>query len=113
MNLNIPLGFICLLLLVPSGGFCIAEESPGYVGYIQGGEASVTNGTGGNMVITIQDIIPYCHVPDSGQSYLVPVAGLTNSSFPLNAAWVFYGADGESLVSCTGIKFAYYYEALI
>lgn len=91
-----PLGFISLLLLVSFGGFCVAEESPGYVVYVQGGEVSITNGTSGNMVVAIQDIIPYCHVQDSGKSYLVPVAGLTNSSLPLNAALVFYRVDGES-----------------
>ncbi|MFH0966703.1 MAG: hypothetical protein V1862_03345, partial [Methanobacteriota archaeon] len=45
--------------------------------YIQGGASTVTNGSDGNMVITIQDVIPYFNLAYRDKSHLTPIEQLT------------------------------------
>lgn len=43
-----------------------------------GWETTITDGTDGGMVITIQDIIPYFHFADGERSRLLPIEQLVN-----------------------------------
>ena len=62
MNHHVLVGFICLFLLISLAGLCIADESPGYMVYVQGGESSITNGSGGVYMMTVKDIVPYFYL---------------------------------------------------
>lgn len=96
MNGYVSLGFISLLLLILFAGVCIAEDAPGSVVYIQGGESIITHGSDGTYILNVQDVIPYIHVSDGVRSHLESVGFLPIFSYPINAAVVFSGADGES-----------------
>ena len=98
MNRNIRLGVICSILLGSLAGFCVADEAPSYLVYVQGGESSITNGSDGAYVITVKDIIPYVHIADGEKSSLKLVERLTNLTYPMNAALVLSGADNETTV---------------
>ncbi|MDD1727831.1 MAG: hypothetical protein LUQ50_02030 [Methanospirillum sp.] len=89
-------GVICSVLLVALAGFCIADEAPGYLVYVQGGEGSITNGSDGATVITVKDIVPYYHITDNEKSSLIPVERLANLPYPLSTALVFSGDDNET-----------------
>jgi hypothetical protein len=97
MNHHVSLGFICLLLSVFLLGVCCADETSEYVAYIQGGESSLINGSDGMVILTINDSIPYFHILNGEKEYLVPVELLSLYKYPLKAAAVFSGADGESV----------------
>lgn len=97
MNRYASLGFIFSLLLVLLAGICIADEVPGSVMYIQGKESSITEGSDGEMMVTVQDIVPYFHISVGDKNYLEPVSELSGIMYPLNAAIVFSGADDESV----------------
>jgi len=97
MNYYVFYGFISLLLLICLAGVGMAEEAPGSVVYVQGGVSSITEGADGEMIITVQDIIPYFHLPNGNESFLMPVEFLSVDAYPLNAAVVFSGADDESV----------------
>jgi len=62
-----------------------------------GNSHSILQETGGMMVITIQDLIPYLYVSDNEKSVLSPVEDLFGYATPLNAALVFSGPDGNSV----------------
>ena len=96
MNHYILLGFICSFLLVSFAGSGMAEDSPGSVAYLQGGQSIITNGTDGMTDIIVQDLVPYVHVTDGKKSILIPVQQLTNMTAPMNAALVLSGEDKES-----------------
>ena len=96
MTHSVLLGFICLLLLISLTGVSMAAESPGYALYVQGGVSSITNGTDGMTVITVMDVIPYFHITDGNKSLLLPIEGLTNITYPLDAAVVLSGTGNES-----------------
>ena len=74
----------------------MADEVPSYLGYVQGGESTITDGTNGTSVITVNDLIPYFHLADGNKSSLIPVERLTNMTNPMNAAMVFSGAENET-----------------
>lgn len=90
-------GLFCLLLLVSLAGFCIADEAPGYSVYIQGGELSMTEDADGLMLVTIQDVVPYICLEFEKGDRLLPISDVTIFQFPLNAALVFSGTDGDSI----------------
>jgi hypothetical protein len=98
MDHSLSLGFISLLLLVSLAGFCVADEAPGSLVYIQGGESFITNGTDSGYVITVKDIIPYFHFTDGEKSSLFPVDLLTNLTYPVNAALVLSSENNETAV---------------
>jgi len=97
MKLYVSLGLVCSLLLVFFAGICIADEVPGSIMYIQGGESSITAGLDGEQLITVQDVIPYFHISVGNKNYLEPVSELSGITYPLNAALVFSGGDSESV----------------
>jgi hypothetical protein len=96
MNRYISLGVICLLLLFLMIGVCMADETPSYLGYVQGGGSSITDGANGTYMITVNDVNPYFHLADGNKSTLIPVKQLTNMTYPMNAAMVFSGTDNET-----------------
>lgn len=96
MNNDFSFLFICSLLLISLPGVCMAEESPTFVAYVQGGESSLNTDPNGVSVITVRDIAPYFHITDGEKSYLLSVGNLPGYSFPLNAALVFTEPDNES-----------------
>ena len=96
MNRQFLRGLAYLFLLVSLAGVCIAEDIPGSVVYLQGGESSITNGSDGMPVVTVQDLVQYVHVTDGKKSILIPVQQLTNMTAPMNAALVLSGEDKES-----------------
>lgn len=98
MNHCLSLGFICSFLLISLAGFCIADEVPRYLVYVQGGESSITNGTDGAYEITMKDITPYFHITDEKKSNLVPIEVLSNLTYPMNAALVLSSVDNETTV---------------
>jgi len=98
MNRSMVLGFISLFLLVFLAGFCIADDAPSYIAYIQGGESSIANGSDSAYVITMKDIIPYLHMSDGKESSLIPVTSLPYLKYPMDAALVFFNADNETTV---------------
>lgn len=83
-------------MLVSLTGVCMGENSPGYTIYVQGGGSSISPGSDGQSVMTVEDIIPYSHITNGVMSYLMPVERLVNMTFPLNAAIVFSGDTGQS-----------------
>jgi hypothetical protein len=92
------LGFICSFLFVSLAGFCMADETPAYVLYIQGGGSTVAEiDDDGMQVLTIHDIIPYFHFLNGERSNLVPIQSLCGLAFPAEAALLFKGAGGESV----------------
>ncbi|MFH0966216.1 MAG: hypothetical protein V1862_00825 [Methanobacteriota archaeon] len=98
MNHFLSLGFISSLLLVSLAGICVADNAPGYLVYIQGGESSIMNGSDGAYVITVKDIVPYFHTTNGVINSLIPVERLNNPTSPLNAALVFSDKGNESTV---------------
>lgn len=97
MNRYVSLGFIFSLLLVLLAGICIADEVPGSMMYIQGGESSITEGLDGEKLITVQDIVPYLQLSVGNKNYLEPVSEFSGITYPLNAAIVVSGCDKESV----------------
>jgi hypothetical protein len=97
MNHGILAGFTCFFLLLSLTGLCVAEEAPEYTLYIQGGESSIAEDADGGMQITIQDVVPYIFSGNGNKSLLLPVRQISLYSFPMNAALVFSGPDGESV----------------
>lgn len=85
---------LVFLLILP--GFCVAEEVPGLVAYVQGGNASIKEDPDGSLVLTVHDIIPYFYLKSEKNSYLIPLDGLSGFSYPLNAAVLFSGSDADS-----------------
>ena len=108
MNQHLPVGFIILTLLIFLIGFCIADESPSIITYIQGGESIIANGTDGMMFLTVHDIIPYFHMADRERSSLIPVDLLTYMAYPTNAAIFLSGVDDESvsLIEVSNLSFS-------
>jgi hypothetical protein len=98
MNHFLSLGFISLFLLISLTGICIADEAPGYLVYIQGGETSIAKGSDGAYMITVKDIVPYFYITDGEQSRLLPVELLNRLTYPRNAALILSGADNETTV---------------
>jgi len=96
MNRYLSLGFICSLLLISLAGFCVAEEAPSYLIYVQGGESSITDGTDGAYEITVKNIVPYFYITNGEKSSLIPVVLLPNMTYPMNAALVFSGEGNET-----------------
>lgn len=88
---------ISLLLMILFTGVCMADEAPSSLVYVQGGESTITDGSDGMYVLTVQDVIPYIHVTDGVRSHLEPVQLLPVFTYPINAALVLSGADGESV----------------
>jgi hypothetical protein len=74
----------------------MAEESPSYLGYVQGGGSSITDGVNETYVITINDVVPYFHLANGIKSSLIPVERLTNMTYPINAAMVLSGDANET-----------------
>lgn len=97
MKSSVSLGFICFLLPVFLAGICMADEVPGSLMYIQGGESSITEGFDGEKLITVQDIIPYLQLSVGNKNYLELVSKLSGITYPLNAAIVVSGCDKESV----------------
>ena len=98
MNHSLSLGFISFVLLISLTGVCIADDAPGSLVYIQGGESSIVNGSDGVYVITVKDIVPYFHIADGEKSNLIPVERLNNSTSLLNAALVLSSTADETVV---------------
>lgn len=98
MNHWLSLGFICSFLLISLAGFCVADEAPSFLVYVQGGECSITDGTDGVYEITVKDIIPYYHLTDEKKSSLVPIEALSNLTIPMSAALVLTSVDNETTV---------------
>ena len=96
MNRSLLLGFISLFLLVSLAGYCVADKAPTYVIYVQGGESSITNGTNGAYVITVNDIVPYFHVTDGEKSVLLPIKSLRILTCPMSAALALSGTGNET-----------------
>jgi hypothetical protein len=97
MNRYLLSGFICLFILVSLAGVSIADESPRYVIYVQGGESSIIHGSEGITDIIVKDIIPYAHFSDGKKSLLTPDTLVQSITGPVDAAVVFSGAGGESV----------------
>ena len=97
MNLYQSLKIIGPLLMIFFSGVCMADEAPSSVVYVQGGESTLTNGSDGMYVLTVQDVVPYIHVADGVRSHLEPVQLLPVFTYPINAALVLSDADGESV----------------
>lgn len=85
---------LLLLLILP--GFCAPEEGPGFVAYIQGGNASIMEDENGSLVFTVHDIIPFFYLTSEKMSVLIPIEGLSGLSYPMNAAVLFSGSDTDS-----------------
>lgn len=107
MNRSLITGGICVFLMVSLTGICIAEESSGYIMYIQGGEPSITKEPDG-MMITLQDVVPYMSLGFETTKRLFPTSEVSYFHFPINAALIFSGTDGESvsLVQVTNLSFS-------
>ena len=97
-------GFISVLLLVSLVGISLADESPSYIAYVQGGQSSITNSTNGSFVLTVKDLIPYFHLSYGKTGRLIPVEQLINLTYPMNAALVFSGADNETIFMVEVVK---------
>lgn len=74
----------------------MAADSPGLEAYIQGGESSIVNGTDGEKIITVNELVPYFHIANGKKDLLIPVERLTNITYPINAAIVISGDDNEN-----------------
>jgi len=74
----------------------MADETPSYIVYIQGGEASITDGTDGMMELTVRDLVSHFHISEKDYGILIPVETMTGLSYPLNAAVVFSDTLEES-----------------
>ncbi len=98
MNHCRSLGFISLFLLVSLTGYCVADEAPGYLVYVQGGESAITNGSDEMYVITVKDIIPYFNITNGQKSSQIHVELLPKLTYPMNAALVLSGVDYETTV---------------
>ncbi|MFH0967667.1 MAG: hypothetical protein V1862_08305, partial [Methanobacteriota archaeon] len=95
MNRCVLLGFIGILMLVSLTVCCIADQSSSYIANIQGGESTITNGSGG-MTITVQDVSSNVTIISGTQGNMTTIDRLTNVTYPLNAAVVFSGNSNES-----------------
>jgi hypothetical protein len=93
----IRIGLISFILMVSLAGTCLAEDTPGYLLYLQGGESSVTNGSDGAQVVTIKDIIPYLYQKAENSGFLIPATQLVNTTTPLKAALIRSGTGNESV----------------
>ena len=102
-------GFICLFILVSQAGVSIADESPRYVIYLQGGESSIIHGSEGITDIIVKDIIPYAHFSDGKKNLLIPDTLVQSITGPVHTAVVFSGAGDESvsLISISNLSLSY------
>ena len=74
----------------------MADETPLYMIYIQGGEASITEETDGMVELTVRDVASHFHISEKEYGILIPVDTLPSFSYPLNAAVVFSDTLEES-----------------
>lgn len=81
----------------------MADETPSYLVYIQGGEASITDGTDGMMELTVRDVVSHFHLSEKEYGILIPVETLTSFAYPLNAA-VFFSDTLEESTSMAEIS---------
>lgn len=89
-------------MLVSFFGICTAAESPTdqpyQVVYIQGGESSITNVSGGMMDIKINDIVPFFHITQGAKESMIKIGTVTKAiSFPMNAAVVFSDSANQTV----------------
>ncbi len=96
MTRNFTIGLWCILLLFCLTGVSMADETPSYMVYIQGGEASITEETDGMVELTVRDVASHFHISEKEYGILIPVDTLTSFSYPLNAAVVFSDSLEES-----------------
>jgi hypothetical protein len=96
MNLDMNQGMLlALLIMCMVVGSCLAEETPGYLMYVQGGSSTLTEGTTGNLTLTTNDVIPYYEIQVADRTILLPMEGVSSYDLPLNTALVLNSADGE------------------
>ena len=109
MNRFLSSGLIYVFILVSLAGFCIADESPRYILYVQGGESSIIHGSEGITDIIVKDIIPYAHFSDGKESLFIPDTLVQSITGPVNAAVVFSGAGDESvsLISISNLSLSH------
>lgn len=96
MTQNYSIGFLCVILIFCLTGVSMADETPSYLVYIQGGEASIADGTDGMMELTVRDVVSHFHLSEKEYGILIPIDTLTSLSYPLNAAVVFSDTLEES-----------------
>ena len=95
MNRGFLFLIFCSLLLISVAGICMAEESPAFVAYVQGGESTFNTGADGVSAITVREVAPYFHITDGNKSFLLSVENIQGYSLPLNAALVFTDPENE------------------
>lgn len=96
MNRFFSLGLICFLMALLTTGVSIADETPSYVAYIQGGEASITDETDEIIELTVRDIVPNLYVSEKDYGILVPIDIMKTLTYPLNAVLLFSGTEDEN-----------------
>jgi hypothetical protein len=74
--------------MVSLAGCAVAEESPAYLMYLQGGGSVGANVSEGTMTITVKDLVPYIAIADGSRNQLVRAGNVTGFSYPFNAALV-------------------------
>jgi hypothetical protein len=77
-------------------GVSIADETPSYVAYIQGGETSITDGTDEIIELTVKDIVPNLYVSEKDYGILVPIDILNTLTYPVSAVLLFSSTEDES-----------------
>ena len=104
MKTGIFLGFLMICFII---GSCSAEENTDYIAFFQGGATALSEGTNGTMVLTVNDVIPYYHIPVVNRNVLMPLETESPYQLPLNAAIVLNGADGEAVFMEKVISWVY------
>ena len=101
-------GFFLVILIIGIGiGICTAEENAGYVMYLQGGVSTLSEGSHGNMTLTIKDVIPFEVLEVCNRTIIEPMGTDSLYVLPLNAALVLNGKDGESVYLVKTVSWAY------
>lgn len=87
-------GFLMVSLLP---GACMAADSSGFVVYIQGGNSSLSEGSNGSSLLTVEDIVPYYYYSIANTSVLRPIDLFSRNDAPFTGAIVFSRTDGETV----------------
>ncbi len=110
MNYFFVYKLVLLLTLVLLIEGCWADDSPGVLAYLQGGNSILEKGVGETpnetYTLTIDDLVSSYHLSTGERSFLMPVKGLLEYPLPLNAAISFSNESNESvsIVQVTNIS---------
>nr|WP_319537672.1 hypothetical protein [uncultured Methanospirillum sp.] len=95
LHIRLP-GLVCIFLFFLVIGVVSADETPDVLIYLQGGNSTIEEGSGGSEVITIQKLVPYVNIESDNTNKLVPVSLMNELQYPLDSSIVLVGQSGNT-----------------